>query len=74
VDKDYFTLMEFFANGIQFQHALSKSHTIKDLWDKRPLLIAISKSNILVMGTCGVNGEARYILNKKGRECLLLWW
>jgi hypothetical protein len=33
---------------------------------------ALVKSNILVMGTCELNGEVRYLNGQ--RACLLLWW
>jgi hypothetical protein len=59
MEKDYFTLLDFRLNGIQYQYALSKSYTVKgfmgqttDAFDA-PLI----KSNVLVMGTCELNGK-----------------
>jgi hypothetical protein len=43
--------------------------------DKRPLLIfALGKSNILVMGTCGLNGEVTiHSVSKKEGNVHVLW-
>jgi hypothetical protein len=32
---------------------------------------ALVKSNILVMGTCELNGEVRYLNGQRGKGCLL---
>ncbi|HEX9150709.1 MAG TPA: asparagine synthetase B [Flavobacterium sp.] len=70
MDKDYFTLMEFSAKWDPIPSMLCQNHTqlVKGFMGQTtsfdPSLI---KSNILVMGTCELNGEARYIHGEKGK-------
>ena len=70
MDKDYFTLMEYSAKWDFIPSMLCQNHTqlIKGFMGQTtsfdPELI---KSNVLVMGTCELNGEARYIHGEKGK-------
>lgn len=69
-EKDYFTLMEFSAKWDVIPSMLCQNHTqlVKGFmgqstsFDKN-----LIKSNVLVMGECQVNGEARYIHSQKGK-------
>lgn len=69
-DKDYFSLMEFSAKWDPIPSMLCQNHTqlIKGFMGQttsfEPSLI---KSNVLTMGTCEFNGEARYIHGEKGK-------
>jgi hypothetical protein len=69
-EKDYFTLMEFSAKWDPIPSMLCQNHTqlIKGFMGQttafEPTLI---KSNVLVMGTCELNAEARYIHGEKGK-------
>lgn len=70
MDKDYFTLMEFSAKWDPIPSMLCQNHTqlVKGFmgqttsFDKE-----LIKSNVLVMGTCELNGEARYIHGERGK-------
>ncbi len=70
MEKDYFTLMEFSAKWDPIPSMLCQNHTqlVKGFMGQTtafdPTLI---KSNILIMGTCELNGEARYIHGEKGK-------
>ena len=70
MEKDYFTLMEFSAKWDPIPSMLCQNHTqlVKGFMGQTtsfdPVLI---KSNVLVMGTCELNGEARYIHGEKGK-------
>lgn len=70
MEKDYFTLMEFSAKWDPIPSMLCQNHTqlVKGFMGQTtsfdPLLI---KSNILKMGTCELNEEARYIHGEKGK-------
>jgi hypothetical protein len=70
MEKDYFTLMEFSAKWDPIPSMLCQNHTqlIKGFMGQTtafdPTLI---KSNVLIMGTCELNGEARYIHGEKGK-------
>jgi len=70
MEKDYFTLMEFSAKWDPIPSMLCQNHTqlIKGFMGQTtsfdPTLI---KSNVLVMGTCELNGESRYIHGEKGK-------
>lgn len=70
MEKDYFTLMEFSAKWDPIPSMLCQNQTqlIKGFMGQTtsfdPTLI---KSNVLVMGTCELNGEARYIHGEKGK-------
>lgn len=70
LDKDYFTLMEYSAKWDPISSMLCQNHTqlVKGFMGQttayNPDRI---KSNVLVMGTCEINGEARYIHGEKGK-------
>lgn len=70
MEKDYFTLMEFSAKWDPIPSMLCQNQTqlIKGFMGQTtsfdPTLV---KSNVLVMGTCELNGEARYIHGEKGK-------
>lgn len=69
-DKDYFTLMEYSAKWDPISSMLCQNHTqlVKGFMGQttayNPDRI---KSNVLVMGKCELNGEARYIHGEKGK-------
>ncbi len=70
MEKDYFTLMDFSAKWDFVPSMLTQNHTqlIKGFMGqttayKRELI----KSNVLVMGECELNGEARYIHGEVGK-------
>ena len=70
MDKDYFTLMEFSAKWDPIPSMLCQNHTqlVKGFMGQTTSFDAsLIKSNILVMGTCELNGEARYIHGDKGK-------
>ena len=70
MDKDYFTLMEFSAKWDPIPSMLCQNHTqlVKGFMGQTTAFDAsLIKSNILVMGTCELNGEARYIHGEKGK-------
>ncbi|WP_035667543.1 hypothetical protein [Flavobacterium sp. 83] len=70
MDKDYFTLMEFSAKWDPIPSMLCQNHTqlVKGFMGQTTSFDAsLIKSNILVMGTCELNGEARYIHGEKGK-------
>lgn len=70
MDKDYFTLMEFSAKWDPIPSMLCQNHTqlVKGFMGQTTSFDAsLIKSNILVMGTCEQNGEARYIHGEKGK-------
>jgi hypothetical protein len=70
MEKDYFTLMEFSAKWDPIPSMLCQNHTqlVKGFMGQTtafdPTLL---KSNVLVMGSCELNGEARYIHGEKGK-------
>ena len=68
--KDYFTLMDFSAKWDPIPSMLCQNHTqlVKGFMGQTTSFdIELIKSNILVMGTCELNGEARYIHGEKGK-------
>ena len=70
VEKDYFTLMEFSAKWDPIPSMLCQNHTqlVKGFMGQTTSFdTALIKSNVLVMGTCELNGEARYIHGEKGK-------
>ena len=70
MDKDYFTLMEFSAKWDPIPSMLCQNHTqlVKGFMGQTTSFdVSLIKSNILVMGTCELNGEARYIHGEKGK-------
>lgn len=69
-EKDYFTLMDFSAKWDPIPSMLCQNHTqlIKGFMGQTTAYeLELIKSNILVMGTCELNGEARYIHGQKGK-------
>ncbi|NGY38529.1 asparagine synthetase B [Flavobacterium sp. XN-5] len=70
MDKDYFTLMEFSAKWDPIPSMLCQNHTqlVKGFMGQTTSFdAALVKSNILTMGSCELNGEARYIHGQKGK-------
>ena len=70
MEKDYFTLMEFSAKWDPIPSMLCQNHTqlVKGFMGQTTAFDAkLVKSNILVLGTCELNGEARYIHGQKGK-------
>ena len=70
MDKDYFTLMEFSAKWDPIPSMLCQNHTqlVKGFMGQTTAFRAtLIKSNVMVMGTCELNGEARYIHGQKGK-------
>jgi hypothetical protein len=70
VEKDYFSLMEFSAKWDPIPSMLCQNHTqlVKGFMGQTTSFdSSLIKSNILVMGTCELNGEARYIHGEKGK-------
>ncbi|MBB1194584.1 asparagine synthetase B [Flavobacterium sp. SOK18b] len=69
-DKDYFTLMDFSAKWDPIPSMLCQNHTqlIKGFMGQTTAYDAgLIKSNVLVMGSCELNAEARYIHGQKGK-------
>lgn len=69
-DKDYFTLMEYSAKWDPIPSMLCQNHTqlVKGFMGQTTSFdSALIKSNVLIMGTCELNGEARYIHGEKGK-------
>ncbi|WP_343695284.1 asparagine synthetase B [Flavobacterium sp.] len=70
MEKDYFTLMEFSAKWDPIPSMLCQNHTqlVKGFMGQTTSFNeTLVKSNVLVMGTCELNGEARYIHGEKGK-------
>lgn len=70
IEKNYFTLMEFSAKWDPIPSMLCQNHTqlVKGFMGQTTAFdAALLKSNVLVMGTCEINGEARYIHGEKGK-------
>lgn len=70
MEKDYFTLMEFSAKWDPVPSMLCQNHTqlVKGFMGQTTAFDAeLVKSNILVLGSCELNGEARYIHGQKGK-------
>ena len=69
-EKDYFTLMDFSAKWDPIPSMLCQNHTqlVKGFMGQTTSFDAdLVKSNMLVMGRCELNGEARYIHGQKGK-------
>lgn len=69
-EKDYFSLMEFSAKWDPIPSMLCQNHTqlVKGFMGQTTSFDAtFIKSNVLIMGTCELNGEARYIHGEKGK-------
>jgi hypothetical protein len=70
MEKDYFTLMEFSAKWDPIPSMLCQNHTqlVKGFMGQTTAFDAsLLKSNVLIMGSCELNGEARYIHGEKGK-------
>ncbi|MCV9934491.1 asparagine synthetase B [Flavobacterium sp. LS1R47] len=70
MEKDYFTLMEFSAKWDPIPSMLCQNHTqlVKGFMGQTTSFdAAFVKSSALVMGTCEINGEVRYIHGEKGK-------
>ena len=70
MDKDYFTLMEFSAKWDPIPSMLCQNHTqlIKGFMGQTTAFDhELIKSNVLIMGECMLNSEARYIHGEKGK-------
>jgi hypothetical protein len=70
MEKDYFTLMEFSAKWDPIPSMLCQNHTqlVKGFMGQTTAFDAeFIKSNVLIMGSCELNGEARYIHGQKGK-------
>ncbi|WP_428979039.1 asparagine synthetase B [Flavobacterium acetivorans] len=70
MDKDYFSLMDFSAKWDPIPSMLCQNHTqlVKGFMGQTTSFdAALIKSNVLVMGSCELNGEARYIHGQKGK-------
>lgn len=69
-EKDYFTLAEYSAKWDVIPSMLCQNHTalVKGFMGQTTAFDRNSiKSNVLVMGECQLNGEARYIHAQKGK-------
>ncbi len=70
MEKDYFSLMDFSAKWDPIPTMLCQNHTqlIKGFMGQTTSFNeSLIKSNVLIMGTCQLNGEARYIHGQKGK-------
>lgn len=70
MDKDYFSLMDFSAKWDPIPSMLCQNHTqlVKGFMGQTTSFdSSLIKSNVLIMGTCELNGEARYIHGEKGK-------
>ena len=70
MEKDYFTLMEFSAKWDPIPSMLCQNHTqlVKGFMGQTTAFdSALVKSNVLLLGSCELNGEARYIHGQKGK-------
>ena len=70
MEKDYFTLMEFSAKWDPIPSMLCQNHTqlVKGFMGQTTAFDTdLIKSNVLIMGTCELNGESRYIHGEKGK-------
>lgn len=70
MDKDYFSLMDFSAKWDPIPSMLCQNHTqlVKGFMGQTTSFdSSLIKSNVLIMGTCELNDEARYIHGQKGK-------
>ena len=70
MEKDYFTLMEFSAKWDPIPSMLCQNHTqlVKSFMGQTTAFDSeLIKSNVLILGNCELNGEARYIHGQKGK-------
>jgi hypothetical protein len=69
-EKDYFTLMEYSAKWDVIPSMLCQNHTqlVKGFMGQTTAFDRTNiKSNVLVLGECQINEEARYIHGQKGK-------
>ena len=69
-EKDYFTLMDFSAKWDVIPSMLCQNHTqlVKGFMGQTTAFDAgLIKSNVLTLGKCELNDEARYIHGQKGK-------
>jgi hypothetical protein len=69
-EKDYFTLMDFSAKWDVIPSMLCQNHTqlVKGFMGQSTAFDSeLIKSNVLVLGKCELNDEARYIHGQKGK-------
>ncbi|MCO6164017.1 MULTISPECIES: asparagine synthetase B [unclassified Flavobacterium] len=69
-EKDYFTLMDFSAKWDPIPTMLCQNHTqlVKGFMGQTTAFAEHTvKANVLVLGECKINGEARYIHGTKGK-------
>ncbi len=70
MEKDYFTLMEYSAKWDPIPTMLCQNHTqlVKGFMGQTTAFDReLVKNNVLVMGECLINGEARYIHGERGK-------
>lgn len=70
MEKDYFTLMDFSAKWDPIPSMLCQNHTqlVKGFMGQTTAFEReLVKTNVLVMGECKLNGEARYIHGEMGK-------
>jgi hypothetical protein len=70
MEKDYFTLMEFSAKWDVIPSMLCQNHTqlVKGFMGQSTSFdSSLIKSNVMVLGKCELNDEARYIHGQKGK-------
>ena len=70
IEKDYFTLMDFSAKWDVIPSMLCQNHTslVKGFMGQTTSFDReLIKSNVLVLGECQLNGEARYIHGQRGK-------
>src|SRR6218665_3032146 len=76
MEKDYFTLMEFSAKWDPIPSMLCQNHTqlVKGFMGQTTSFdTSLIKSNVLIMGTCELNGESRYIHGEKGKGMFIFF-
>ncbi|MDG2433886.1 asparagine synthetase B, partial [Flavobacterium sp.] len=76
MEKDYFSLMEYSAKWDPIPSMLCQNHTqiVKGFMGQTTSFNSnVVKSNVLVMGTCELNGEARYIHGEKGKGMITFY-
>jgi hypothetical protein len=70
MEVDYFTLMDFSAKWDPIPTMLCQNHTqiVKGFMGQTTAFVSEKiKSNVLLLGECKINGEARYIHGTKGK-------
>jgi hypothetical protein len=70
MEKDYFTLMEFSAKWDPIPSMLCQNHTqlVKGFMGQTTAFDSnLIKSNVLVLGSCELNSEVRYLHGQKGK-------